>query len=118
MRYLPCLDVGKGSGYVSAECKVNSLVRFCYIYIYIYIYILQYILCLKPHVYFAISVQLDFHSKPLGSTAFSDRSLRSYIYTVTFTEMSVFWTLKRLATATKRFSGKQKFVKFRKFLYR
>ena len=53
----------KGFEYASAEWKVNRLARFCYIYIYIYIYIylLQYILCLKSH---AISLQLDFHSKP------------------------------------------------------
>ena len=38
---------------------------YCNIYIYIYIYILQYIiLCLKSPVYFAISVQSDFHLKP------------------------------------------------------
>ena len=40
-------------------------------------------------------------------------SLRSCIYTVTFTEMNILRSLKRLA-ATKGFSGKQKFVKFRK----
>ena len=77
-----------------------------------------YILCLKSHVYFAISVQLDFHSKSWASKAFSDRSLRSCIYTVTFPEMNILRTLKRLAAAIKRFLGKQKFVKFRKSLYR
>ena len=70
-----------------------------------YIYILQYILCLKSHIYFAISVQLDFHSKPYASKAFSDRSLRSCIYTVTLREMNVLRTLKRLAAATKRILG-------------
>ena len=39
----------KGFWNASAEFKVNCLTRFCYIY-------LQYILCLKSHVYF--------HSKP------------------------------------------------------
>ena len=62
---------------------------------------MQYILCLEAHVYFTISVQLDFHSK---SQAFSDRSLRSCVYTVTFREMNILETLKRLAAATKRFS--------------
>ena len=50
MRKPPCLDVGKGSENASAECKVTCFARF-----------LHYILCLKPHVYFAISVQLDLH---------------------------------------------------------
>ena len=77
-----------------------------------------YILCLKSHVFFAISVQLDLHSKSWASKAFWDRSLRSCIYTVTFREMNILRTLKRLAAATKRFPGKQKFVKFRKSLYR
>ena len=44
---------GKGSEYTSAKCKVNCLARLCYICIYMY-----------THVYFAISVQLDFYSKP------------------------------------------------------
>ena len=49
-----CLDIGKGSEHASAECKVNCFAVF-----------LHYILCLKPYfVYFAISVQLDIHSKP------------------------------------------------------
>ena len=84
---------------------------YVYIYIYIYIYIAVYF-CLKSHVYFAISVQLGFHSKPQESQAFSDRSLRSCIYTVTFRETNILRTLKRLAASTKRFSGKQKLVKF------
>ena len=74
-------------------------------------YMLHYILCLKSHVYFAISVQLDFHWRPLASKALSDCSLPSFIYTVTFRDMNILKTLKRLAAATKRFSGKQKFVK-------
>ena len=49
------------------------------------------------YVYFAISVQLDFHWKLYESKAFSDRSLRSAIYTVTYREMNILRTLKRLA---------------------
>ena len=90
-------DVLKGTEYASAECKVNCLTTFYYI--------LWHILCLKSHVYFVISVQLDFHSKPCTCT-------------VTFMEMNILRTLQRLVATTKRFSGKQNFVKSRKTLYR
>ena len=40
------------------------------------------------------------------------------IYIVTFREINILRTLKRLAAATKRFSEKQKFVNIRTFLYR
>ena len=56
----PCLDVGKGFEYASAECKVNCLTRFCSLSVSLSFSIL----CLKSYVYFAISVQLDFHSRP------------------------------------------------------
>ena len=55
---------------------------------------------------------IRFPSETLGNMAFSDRSLESCIYTVTLREVNVLRTLKRLAAATKRFFGKQKFVKF------
>ena len=57
MRQPPCLDVRKSSEYASAECKVNYLARFCSLCLFHVYFILLY-------VYFAISVQLDFHSKP------------------------------------------------------
>ena len=107
MRKPPCLDVGKGYEYASAEYKVNYLARFCYIYTYIAVYFMFEIICIFCHF---STIRL-----PKG---FSDRSQRSCIYTLTFREINVLRTLKRLAAATKRFSGKQKFVKFRKFLYR
>ena len=103
------LDIGKGCEYTSAECKVNCLVMFCYIYI------LQDISCLKSDVYFVISVQLDFHLKHLR---LSQTIVFGPVYAVIFREMNILRTLKQLAAATKRFSGKQKFVKFRKLLYR
>ena len=55
---------------------------------------------------------IKFPFKTLGISGFSDRSLRSCIYTATFMEMNVLRTLQRLAATAKRFSGKQKFVKF------
>ena len=61
---------------------------------------------------------IRFPFETLESKVFSDRNLWSCIYTVTFREMNILRTLKRLAAATKRFSGKQKFVKFRKIFYR
>ena len=61
---------------------------------------------------------IRFPFKTLAILGFSDRSLRSYIYTVTFMEMDVLRTLQGLAATAKRFSGKQKFVKFQKTLYR
>ena len=54
----------------------------------------------------------------LGIKDFSGPNLSSCIYTLIFREMNILRTLKQLAAATKRFSGKQKFVKFRKRLYR
>ena len=50
------LRLNKGSEYASGECKVN-----CHVLLYIYIGVY---FMLKSHVYFANSVQLDFHSKP------------------------------------------------------
>ena len=61
---------------------------------------------------------IRFSFENLESKAFSDRSLRSYIYTVTFTEIKISTTLKWLVGATKRLSEKQKFVNSRTFLYR
>ena len=62
---------------------------------------------------------IRFPFETLGfSKAFPGRSLRSCVYTVTFREMNYLRALKQLAAATKRFSGKQNFVNFRKFLYR
>ena len=62
MRKTPCLGARKGSEYAFAECKVNCFVRFCSLLHSLTLYLS--ILCLKLYVYFAISVQLDFHSKP------------------------------------------------------
>ena len=79
---------------------------------------MQSVLCLESHAYFAISLQLDFHSKPWVSKAFSESSLWSYIYAITFREMNILRTLKWLTAATQRLYGKQKFIKFQKFIYR
>ena len=61
---------------------------------------------------------IRFPFKILDILGFLRRSLRSCTCTVTFMEMNILRTLQRLAATTKRFSGKQKFIKSRKTLYR
>ena len=111
MRSPPCLDVVKRSEYASAEFKVNCLAMFCYIYVAV-CFMFE-ITCIFCHF-----STIRFPFKTLASKAFLDRSLRYCIYTVTFRDINILRTLKRLAAATKRFSGKHKFVKIRNFLHR
>ena len=78
--------------------NINCLTRFCYIF--------QHTLCLKEHVYCAISVQLDLNLKCYASQVCTIVYSTEYI-------LNTFRTLQRLAAATKMCSGKQKVLSFR-----